>query len=68
MLIRFYLIEEKGVISMKERTEKLVASKIVNLACNTVKNSVGKSMPVALHEVEMPESVRKEFINKDIEA
>lgn len=53
---------------MKERTEKMIASKVVDLACNTVKNTVGKSIPVLAHEVEMPESVRKEFINKDIEA
>ena len=53
---------------MKERTEKMIASKVMDLACNTVKNTVGKSVPVLLHEVEIPESVRKEFINKDIEA
>ncbi len=54
-------------MSMKESVEKKIASKVVNLACNTVKNTVGKCLPVLVHEVEMPESVRKEFINKDLE-
>ena len=63
----FYTVIERGM-GMKERTEKMIASKVMDLACNTVKNTVGKSVPVLLHEVEMPESVRKEFISKDLEA
>lgn len=53
---------------MKMSLERKLASKITDAALDTVKNTVGKSVPALLHEVEMPESVRKEFINKDIEA
>lgn len=53
---------------MKMNLEKKLASKITNAALDTVKSTVGKSVPALLHEVEMPESVRKEFISKDLEA
>ena len=49
---------------MKETFEKKIAEKITNLAYNTTKNSVGKSIPLLVHEVKMPESVRKEFLKK----
>ncbi|WMC94381.1 hypothetical protein [Kineothrix sp. MB12-C1] len=52
---------------MKERTEKVIANKIMDLACNTAKNTVGKSVPLLAHEVKMPESVRQEFLNKEID-
>jgi hypothetical protein len=67
-LLTYSSLCEKGVIGMKEKTEKMIASKVVDLACNTVKNTVGKSLPVLAHEVEMPDSIKKEFMNKDLEA
>lgn len=47
--------------------KKNVADKIVNMALNTVEHSVGKCIPAAVHEVKMPESVKKQYLNKDNE-
>lgn len=47
---------------MRNRTENMVAEKIVEIATNGVKNSVGKCWPLLAHEVEMPECVRQEFM------
>ncbi|NLL76849.1 MAG: hypothetical protein GX235_06340 [Clostridiales bacterium] len=53
---------------MKMNLEKKLASKISDVALETVKNTVGKSVPALAHEVEMPECIRKEFLNKEIDA
>ena len=42
-----------------------VAKGIVDVALYTVKSSVGKCCPLGVHEVKMPESVRKEFLHKE---
>ena len=49
---------------MKDKNERRLAEKIVELATYTVNSSVGKSFPLLAHEVKMPESVRKEFLKK----
>lgn len=49
---------------MKKRVEEMVSEKILGMANYTVKNTVGKCFPVMVHEVKMPESVRKEFLEK----
>lgn len=50
---------------MKKNFEKKLANKIINAARYTVDNTVGKSYPIGVHEVKMPESIRKEFLKKD---
>lgn len=50
---------------MKSKLEKKVVERIVDTAYYTVDNSVGKSFPLLVHEVKMPDSVRKEFLKKD---
>ena len=53
---------------MKKALEKKIAERISGLAYNTTKNSVGKSVPLLVHEVKMPDSVKKEFLEKKNEA
>lgn len=55
----------KGDEQMKKSLEKKLVNKIINAARYTVDNTVGKSYPIAVHEVKMPDSVRKEFLKKD---
>lgn len=50
---------------MVERTKKNVAHRITELACHTVKNTVGKSLPLLVHEVELPDSIKKEYLQTD---
>lgn len=52
---------------MKTREKNKVARGIVDLALYAVENSVGKCFPACVHEVKMPDSVRKEYLNKDME-
>lgn len=52
---------------MKQNMGKKVAKGIVDMALYTVENSVGKCFPAGVHEVKMPDSVRKEYLNKDME-
>lgn len=49
---------------MKKALEKKIAERISSLAYDTAKNSVGKSVPLIAHEVKMPDSVKKEFLEK----
>lgn len=49
---------------MRASIEKRIAEKVLDMATYTTKNSVGKSFPALAHEVKMPDSVRKEFLNK----
>ena len=50
---------------MKDKNERRFSKGIVDLALYTVENSVGKCFPACVHEVKMPESVRKEFLHKE---
>lgn len=45
---------------MKEITRKVIARKIADMAACTVENTVGKSVPLLIHEVKMPDSIRKQ--------
>lgn len=53
---------------MKKMVETKIASKIVDVAMDTAKNTVGKSIPLLAHEVEMPECLREEFLDKEVGA
>lgn len=53
---------------MKKTVETKVVDKIVDLAFGTAKNTVGKCVPLLVHEVEVPECLREEFLGKEVNA
>lgn len=50
---------------MKLRTEKAMAQTILDAALFAVKSTVGKSFPLLIHEVELPDSIKKEYLQTD---
>lgn len=44
---------------MKGRIKKAIARKIADGAASTAANTVGKSLPLLVHEVKIPDSIKR---------